>query len=45
MAIYGKSKSGFDDGRRMHLWAHPNLAKSDKAKGTLTKACKRQKFF
>ena len=45
MAIYGRSKSGFDNGRRMYLWAHPNLAKSDKAKGILTKAYKRQKFF
>ena len=45
MAIYGRSKLEFNNSRRMHLWAYPDLAKSDKAKETLIKAYERQIFF
>ena len=43
-SFYGSSSTGFKNGRRMRFWSHPNLLKSDKAKGTLTKACERQKI-
>ena len=45
IAVYERTKSGFSNGHRMRLWAHPDLAKSDKAKETLIKAYERQKFF
>ena len=45
MDIYGRKTSSFEDGRKMRFFAHPNLAKSDKAKGSITKAFERQKFF
>ena len=45
MGVYGRSVSGFDDGTKMRLFAHPDLVKSDKAKGKLTKAYERQKVF
>ena len=41
IVVYGRSKLGFKNKRRMRLWAHLNLAKSDKAKGTLIKAYER----
>ena len=33
---YGRSKNGFLDSRRMRFWAHQDLVKSNKARGTLT---------
>ena len=37
---YGRSKSGFQDGRRMRFWAYLELTKSDLARELLTTACK-----
>ena len=45
VAIFGRTGSGFDDGRKMHFFAHLDLVKSDSAKGALQKAYERQKFF
>ena len=45
MSMFGRSVSGFADGRRIRFWAHPDLVKSDLAKGLLTRAYERQKFF
>ena len=45
MVKFGTSRSGFEHRRRMRFWAYSDLLKSNLAKGTLTKAYERQKFF
>ena len=45
MAVYGRSVSGFEDGTKMRLFAHPALVESDAAKGQLTKAYEKQKVL
>ena len=45
VSIYGRSSIGFKNGYRIRFWSYLDLVKSNKAKGTLTKAYERQKFF
>ena len=45
LLIYTRKTIGFKSRRRRRFWSHPDLVKSDRAKGILTKAFKRQKFF
>lgn len=45
VSICSNSSTGFKHGRRIRFWSHPDLVKSDKSKGTLTKACEHQKLF
>ena len=41
VAIFGRTGSGFDNGRKIHFFAHPDLVKSDSTKGALQKAYER----
>ena len=43
--IYNRKVSGFEDGRKMRFFPHPDFIKSDSMRGALSKAYKRQKFF
>ena len=43
METHRMSVSGFDDCTKMRLLVHPDLVKSDTAKGKLIKSCERQK--
>ena len=45
MKIYSRSISGFDNETTIRLFTHPDLIKSDTAKGKLVKAYERQKVF
>ena len=45
METRGRSVSGFEDDTKMRFFIHPDLVKSDNAKGKLTKAHERQKLF
>jgi len=45
VSIYGRSSIGFKNGYRIRFWSYLDLVKSNKAKGTLTKAYECQKFF
>ena len=45
MGIYGRSVSDFDNSTKIRLFVYPDLVKSDKVKGKLTKAYERQKVF
>jgi hypothetical protein len=42
---FKQSRSSFKDGRKLHFWAHPDLTKSNKARGLLTTTYEGQKFF
>ena len=42
---YRRSKSGFQDRRRIRFWAYLELTKSNLVRGILTTACECQKFF
>ena len=45
MSVFSRKTSSFKDGHKMRFWAYSELVKSDKARGLLTRAYKRQKFF
>ena len=45
MATHRRSILGFDDRKKIRLFVHLDLVKSDKVKYKLTKAYKRQKIF
>ena len=45
VAVYGRSISEFKDWYKMRFFAHPDLVKSNIARGVLEKVYKRQKFF
>ena len=45
MAIYSQLVLGFDNSRKMQLFAYPELVKSNKENGRLTKVYKQQQIF
>ena len=41
VSTYSQSLTGFKNSCHIHFWSHPDLVKSDKAKGTPTKTYER----